>query len=178
MQVPPAQNRPRELKISGSPCFYAKNVWFHLGKDPFLFLLSPYPTYGKIAYILTIWQYFFLKGLLHWKHSRKLQLWHMLLLCSGPQHGSEAPWSRAQSTCQLSTGVQDTMVLSVTGITGRNQSLFIVHCFRSWSGNHDGNVTDWKQVQGAGWSHMRYTSAGDNIRGAETAPTIISAMLR
>ena len=44
MQVPPAQNRPRELKISGSPCFYAKNVWFHLGKDPFLFLLSPYPN--------------------------------------------------------------------------------------------------------------------------------------
>ena len=43
MQVPPAQNRPRELKISGSPCFYAKNVWFHFGKDPFLFLLSPYP---------------------------------------------------------------------------------------------------------------------------------------
>ena len=33
IQVPQPKNRPRELKISGSSCFYAKIVWFHLGKD-------------------------------------------------------------------------------------------------------------------------------------------------
>ena len=44
IQVPQPKNRPRELKISGSSCFYAKIVWFHLGKDQKKNWLSPYPT--------------------------------------------------------------------------------------------------------------------------------------
>ena len=34
IQVPQLKNCPRELKLSGSSCFCAKNVWFHFGNDP------------------------------------------------------------------------------------------------------------------------------------------------